>query len=307
MKKLLLITLILFAFNASAQIFNDSIITFVANWRTNDIRHYRVYNIKFDIWEGDTTIIDDFNYDVKFEVLEKKKEGYKVRWTPSNFNFASTNDSLKNRFLSITNSVHFMYEADITGAFKQLTNLAEIQKMIDQAILLIQMEYGNKPEVEKFVAQTRAKYGSMEALRAFGLSEILQFHAPYGVSLKTDTLYKTKAPLPNIYGGAPFMADAEFYIAHVDKANHTAVVHNILTVDPKEATLASFEHLKKMAQKNGHGEPYLHEMPVVSITHRLASNMFIDQGRLMTSVFMREIKLGSQKTSIEKTNIATRF
>jgi hypothetical protein len=307
MRKLLLITLILFAFNASAQIFNDSIITFVANWRANEIRHYRVFNMKLDIWEGDTTIIDDFNYDVKFEVLEKKNDGYKIRWTPSNFYFATTNDSLKNRFLSITNSINFMYEADITGAFKQITNLTEVQKMIGQAILLIKMEYGNKPEVERLVAQTQAKYGSMEALRAFGLSEILQFHAPLGVSLEADTVYKTKVSMPNIYGGKPFMADSDFYIAHVDEVSHTAVVHNILTVDPKEATLASFEHLKKMAQRNGHEEPYLHEMPIVSITHRMASNMFIDQGRLMTSVFMREIKLGSQKTSIDKTNISTRF
>lgn len=304
MKKLFFCFFIFVSVGGYAQYINDSIVSFIAQWKKDEVIKYSVAHIKFEIDKGDTLVLDDYAFDVKFEILEKREDGsYKVKWTNSNFHTEMDPQSIQSKMNAIEASLSFVYETSELGVFKQILNFDEISASIKNALDVANLEYANNPKAQQSMQQLRNKYASPGTVLSFAINDILHYHWIYGSILETDTTYTTRAKLPNIYGGKPLNADSKINIVSSDPVIQSIIAQTILTVDSDEATESSFNSINRMAAATGRPPMAREDMPKVTIDQRYASNIIVKTGKMIGGVSMRTIKVGEIQTSVEKTQI----
>lgn len=304
MRKIAFCFLMLISVSGSAQIINDSIVSFIAQWKAGEITRYTIAHTKYEVDKGDTIIVDDYTFDVKFEILEKNENNYKIRWT--NSNFQKENDyGVLSKMDEIESTLSFEYETSELGAFKQILNFDEVKQSIDNALLVASLEYKDSrdPKVKQALAQLRSKYSSKEAMLSYAIDDILHYHWAYGAMLQTDTIYETSVKIPNIYGGEPFNAVSNVNVINKDVITQTVIAQTIITVDTNEATQAALNSVNRMAEATGRKPLSREEMPQVSIDRRYATSIYVKKGKMISGVAMRTIQVGDIQKSVEKSMI----
>jgi len=301
MRKLLLFAFLMAGISLNAQILNDSTVQFVGYWNLNESQTYRVEFSKFKIAGQDTTSKDVIRYDSEVTIIDSTATGYKIKWVYKNYSFKTDNE-LTARLLRLGENIPFVYTTDELGAFKELINYGEIKASIGIALDSLAVEFSDIPNINRILDQVKETYATKEAIENNGMDEILYFHYPFGAQYNVNRVYSTDTKLSNLYGGDPFDAVVESSIVELDTVNSTSVVKIFTTIDSEQATDATYEYLKKLAQTNNEPEPERTGMPPLSIRIRFASNVHMPTGWVIYAVNVKEVKSGDNG-EIERTQM----
>ncbi len=152
-------------------------LTINAQWNPGNHFSYSVKKSTFE-WEGSAkTIEDSIFYSAKFEILEKIKDGYIIRWTTEAiglFPDISTKGKLYSLLKNSNKNISLLYKTGPDGAFQHFENLKDLldlvsflpeEKLSKEEILICRQILANP---EEYTQKT--------------LEEIQYFHIPMGLT-----------------------------------------------------------------------------------------------------------------------------
>lgn len=170
----------------------------------------REYKYKVDS-QGDTTITSDETEKYTFEILEEKKDAYKVRLTYSDF---WTSDTLVQKihdavFAKCGPSV-VEFETNEMGTFKQLLNTEELVKYMKASVQpTVDMMWKSMDEEERNVISKKKLRKYIESLSSNPstvttavLDDIGRFLFFHGVRLDLYDTYSMEEPISNLFDNA---------------------------------------------------------------------------------------------------------
>ena len=237
-------------FYASAQI-----VTFFADWKKGDVRHYKITKTK-EQTQGDRPKEQEItSYHARMEVTDSSESGYTLTWDLGD-GFSTPNlsqefyDSLgKYRLPQI------VYKTGPPGEFLGIENWRELSEKLDSVFMDVirlsrKEEEDTSGKFEQFLEPFRAMYNSKDAIEQLVFPEIMLVHLPYGMMLHSKKTYKYDEQLPNVLGGAPIKADGRLYVEKTEPQNPVITLVQELKLDPKSSKKMVFDFVQRLGVDN---------------------------------------------------------
>lgn len=236
-------------FYVSAQI-----VTFFADWKKGDTRHYTITKTK-EQTQGDRPKEQELTtYNARMEVVDSSENGYTLTWnlgegfTTSNLP-RDFNDSLgKYRLPQI------VYKTATTGEFLEIENWRELSEKLDSIFMdmvrLSRKEDDTTGKFEQFMEPFRAMYNSKDAIEQLVFPEIMLVHLPYGMMLHSKKTYTYDEQLPNVLGGPPIKANGRLFVEKTEPQNPIITLVQELKLDPKSSKKMVLDFILKLGVDN---------------------------------------------------------
>ena len=142
MKKLIPLLAALFAgmIPAFAQMLPDSTVQVVAYWSLGDKQKYQLESVKYQIAQGDTTVVEKTAQILEFEVVAADEEkGYRMKVTTLETEYSDpTKEAVDEAMQEQLGSVAYYFETGPNGEFLRVLpveGLEEKQEAVAQAVV----------------------------------------------------------------------------------------------------------------------------------------------------------------------------
>jgi hypothetical protein len=233
----------------SQNIVDSNSATVVAYWKKGESKTYLLEK-KSQKHTGKEDKSESASFKVKIEVLKETDSSYTLDWR---YNLQSL-PGLKKEPLplveALCNNLHLIYETDETGSFKQLNNLAEIQKFVLASFDVATKAVPVPPETLPMLTELKKSLTSREGIENVLLKDVQLFHTLYGLKYFSakDT---TEAELTNVFGGEPFPAVICTQFTSSESNGTAFNIETTLEVDKKAATRIIVDFLNKSVKSMG--------------------------------------------------------
>ncbi len=234
MKTYYTLVLTLFAITLYAQDDNYTL-PFVAYWSKGDVKHYKITKIKRQ-YVADSLAKEEIDaYISRFEILDSTENSYSIEMTYEQELASSTELSaeLSEAFKEFED-LTIRYKTDELGAFQEVTNMVEIQTMMNKIfdVLLSKIDTTEGLDIGKAIVPIRNAFTTPEGIEVLLLKEIVYFHFPFGAEYDIEAPIVYEDKLPNAFGGEPFKAIGSLSFENVDYDNYTCRFIHTLRIDP---------------------------------------------------------------------------
>lgn len=256
MKKLLLITLLLFSYIYSYSQINleDSTVQVISYWDKNEVQNYKIINKKTK-YNNDVIISSDstINY-VEVTVLDSTQNSYTIQWLYRDYKV--NNDEISQMLSNLPGNTKVIYKTNELGVFQEVVNWEEIRDEMNQSIegVIKEMKEGNNMDdenIEKAIKQITATFSTKEAIESIVVTDIQQFHSFHGAIYPIGETLEYETQLPNILGPKPFSANLYVTLEEIYPDNNSYLISSQTVISKDQLLAATIEYLAKTAESVG--------------------------------------------------------
>jgi hypothetical protein len=220
MKKvaLLLVGLVAAMVSSFAQMMPDSTVQVVAYWEAGERHVFQMEEVKLNIAEGDTTVVEKSAELLAFEVVSADEEkGYRVKVTSldsqiSDATKAAISEKMRERF---GGDVYY-FETSPYGEFLQvlpIEGLAEqTDALVEDVVEAVMQKTGtgeeNRPALQALIRQMITPESMMTSVEG-EISPMFMYH---GSRLEMSKEYTFEDDIPNLIGGGTVRMNGRFWV-----------------------------------------------------------------------------------------------
>lgn len=211
MKALLLAILSCIICNVYAQ--SDSTISFVAHWNKGDEKNYRITKKQTRVQNGEETLNQVSEYDIKCTVVDSTSLSYTLEWEFENALLSKFKIPLEiSEKIEKYKIIKVQYVTNELGKFIEVVNWTEIRDLMMELFeKLSDLASEDSMDFPKLLEPFINIYDTKEGITNLVLQDILVFHYPMGLEFNIyDTLYYEEL-LPNLLGGEPIKGNGQIY------------------------------------------------------------------------------------------------
>jgi hypothetical protein len=294
MKTLTLTLMILasMAYNAShAQISEaDSTVQVIGYWSKNDKQSFSFKSDKYSVTGSDTTERETIITAIDITVLDSTANSYTVEWLYKSVK-SNTSNPLMKKFYPLAQNVKFIIKTDEMGSFTELLNVHELQDYSVRTAATLKKELKGMAGAEAFIKMFQQTFATKESIENELIDEIYQFYYFHGGKYKMGEPVTTQLQLPNAGGGKPLDAELVIQVSEINAADDNYVIHSWQTVDPAQATEATYQVLMKT---NELGKDFSRDqMPDVTIEDTIGTRIHVS-GWTIYSIKTRTVTTGDR-------------
>jgi len=220
MKKvaLLLVGLVAAMVSSFAQMMPDSTVQVVAYWEAGERHVFQMEEVKLNMAEGDTTVVEKSAELLAFEVVSADEEkGYRVKVTSldsqiSDATKAAISEKMRERF---GGDVYY-FETSPYGEFLQvlpIEGLAEqTDALVEDVVEAVMQKTGtgeeNRPALQALIRQMITPESMMTSVEG-EISPMFMYH---GSRLEMSKEYTFEDDIPNLIGGGTVRMNGRFWV-----------------------------------------------------------------------------------------------
>lgn len=156
------------------------------NWEKGDLFEYIQNEKEYQITDSDTIFKKNSTFDLNFEVLDKTKKEYQIKWTIKP-DFSSFPIHLQNQLNENFGIQNFIYSTKMDGDFIELLNFDEIKLYNKNLVETIGNSIPNINDKQAFLTALEKVFGNEEVTAQLIVSKIKTFHLFYGHTIKKGT------------------------------------------------------------------------------------------------------------------------
>lgn len=302
MKKITLLTLLLFTLNSFSQISEkDSTVQVIGYWDLNETQSFESSFEKYKIKESDTTFLMKVFYDVDISIKDSTQNSYLIEWYYKNYEIQSDN-ALVQKLSKVAENLSVLIKTDEFGAFQEVVNWLEIKEYINKSIVIIKNEFKDAPGINKIIEQTSMIYNTKEAIESNAIKDIQQFYNFHGLKYSLGEKLTGEIKKRNNYGGEPFDTKVEYSLDEINFEDGNSVLRMYNSVDSEQLTLATYNYLKELEKISGKNELKLEDIPPLKNETWSANRIHGVTGWPIYSILTKEVST-ENTTSIEETII----
>lgn len=262
LKTLTLITIsLLISTNVFSQInMADSTVQVIGYWDKNEKYSYTVTNESFKVENQDTTEREFSKYQVDVRIIDSTENSYTIGWFYRDYEIHTENELVK-RLTSLVEDMEVIIKTDALGAFIEVVNWKDFQKILSKATNLLRKEFKEVPQIESIIKQVESMYGTKESIEAAGIKEIQQFYTFHGGKYKYGEEVNGILQVPNLYGGKPFDSNVDLWLDEINPENNNFIIRMKQSVNADQLTKTTFDYLTNMASTMNVAPPKWEEFP----------------------------------------------
>lgn len=291
----LVISLTLVSINFSsvlkAQAIDDTTIQWVMYWQPKDTISYRVNQKKLRIQEMDTTVSQNYSYDLTLIVLDTLGAKFKLSATYQNFEFIKT-DEITRQLISSGEGMKVVYQTDGFGDFEEVLNSAELIPKLkagfDQTLKKLKLD----KQAEQSLDQYMKRYATKEGIEGSGIDELHYLHGGIGYQYVLGKEYYENVQVANNLAGNPFDGTMTMKLLEIDTLERTAMLKVVTDIDGDQLKQASVSFIQSLLPPEKQKEIKADEIPALFIQHRLVNFFDYDYGWNLYSYNIKEIEAG---------------
>ena len=241
-------------------------------WQVGDTQHLILTKSIKQYVNGDMLTSRGVRIPVTAEVIEKRADGYTLRWTFGKTEALGANTK-QNRILNGIDKILDSHKLDlITDGYGRVTDLANAEEILEVVRQYIGEELNRDideltPSAE-VAAKVRASLEpitapllSKDSLEAIVLNGPRFFYRLGGGSYRRGVTYPFEEPMHNSFGGAPVPSNITVVLTDVDPAGTRAELEWRQSIDTEVLLATVREALTAKAKKDGAPLPNFDDVP----------------------------------------------
>lgn len=254
MKNILLVLALQFLSTITLSQINkeDSSVQIISYWKTGENQVYSVKDKKVQIKGNDTTIKRDNHYTVEMTVLSMTDKSYTIQWeykTGDSYNKSNDFDV----FAGLVKAYKVIYKTNEIGEFSEIVNWKEIRDIFNSIIKTAMKEVKDNKDLANIMKQVSAMYSSKEAIEAYAIKDIQQFHSLFGVALKLNEKVETESEIVFPLNNMPIKNETEVCLTEILEDDYS--VYFKQRMDPDQLKEYTFQFMEKLMKNVKNAKP----------------------------------------------------
>jgi hypothetical protein len=237
----IILTAILWAGSAFAQMMPDSTVQVCAYWNVGDKYHYQIEESKYKIDnQTDTSDVELSAEILTLEVVDATDSTYRVRVTSDDFQHSDYNRmAIQEEIMQQFGSMPYEFETDEFGTFKRLIikdeDLDNFYLALDIMVDRIAEERGLADEGKPALKAMMQALLTRERLMAAYMEEITPLLWFHGLRLSQDAKVDYQTEVPSFFGDeSTITMNGQFWVDEELTDEYSAVLHNVTKADPDD-------------------------------------------------------------------------
>ena len=221
----------------------DSSVQIISYWKTGENQIYSVKDKKVQIKGNDTIVKRDNHYTVEMKVLDMTDKSYTIQWeykTGDSYNKSNDFDL----FSGLVKAYKVIYKTNEMGEFSEVVNWKEIRNIFNSIIKTAAKEEKRNKDLANILKQISEMYSSKEAIEAYAIKDIQQFHSLFGVSLKLNEKLETESEIIFPLNNMPIKNEAEVCLTEILEDDYS--VYFKQRMDPDQLKEYTFQFIEKL-------------------------------------------------------------
>ncbi len=206
------------------------------------------------------TTVSSTRTPIEAEVLARRDDGYRVRWTfgrPNVAPEANMSSDLAQKIAGLVEGLVMDFDTDATGSARKLVDAQAMEAHFDEAArkLMSQMQSSKASPEDVQAVISAASNLKGPGFRDAWLQLPTRFYLPSGATLVPGDKRSYEDQLPNPFGGDPLPAQASLLLREVSKDKRDAIVEWRSSLDPVKSAPILEASMRAYAKKVGQDLP----------------------------------------------------
>ena len=240
MKKLIPLLAALFAgmIPAFAQMLPDSTVQVVAYWSLGDKQKYQLESVKYQIAQGDTTVVEKTAQILEFEVVAADEEkGYRMKVTTLETEYSDpTKEAVDEAMQEQLGSVAYYFETGPNGEFLRVLpveGLEEKQEAVAQAVVEA-VKKKNPAAAQLNLLPLVRQAVSPEAVVLTVTGELAPLFMYHGNRFDMDEEFPIEDEIPAVIGSGTMKMAGTFWVDEDMTDDYSVVLRMYKAADPEQ-------------------------------------------------------------------------
>ena len=240
MKKLIPLLAALFAgmIPAFAQMLPDSTVQVVAYWSLGDKQKYQLESVKYQIAQGDTTVVEKTAQILEFEVVASDEEkGYRMKVTTLETEYSDpTKEAVDEAMQEQLGSVAYYFETGPNGEFLRVLpveGLEEKQEAVAQAVVEA-VKKKNPAAAQLNLLPLVRQAVSPEAVVLTVTGELAPLFMYHGNRFDMDEEFPIEDEIPAVIGSGTMKMAGTFWVDEDMTDDFSVVLRMYKAADPEQ-------------------------------------------------------------------------
>jgi hypothetical protein len=230
------------------------------DWPVGTRHHLELTKLREDDEEDQPPRISSTRMPIDVEVLARREDGYRVRWTfghPDAAPESNMSSDLEQKVSGLVEGLVMDFDTDVTGSVTKLVNPSAMDEHFKEATLKLaaQMESSNVPWQDVQAVVVAAEKLKGPSMQNAWLQLPTRFYMPSGATLVPGEKRTYADQLPNPFGGDALPAQSSLTLREVRTEKHEVLVEWRTSIDAEKAAPLLEASMRAYAKKVGQELP----------------------------------------------------